>query len=184
MRIIAGRLKGRRLIGPSSGVRPTSDRLRETLFNVIRGRVVDARVMDVFAGTGAVGLEAVSRGARQATFVERDPRALDVLRRNVAACGAEKACAIIRGSFSAVFARFAASDRFDVIFLDPPYDADDLDETVASAAALLAPGGLLILEHSSRRLAPPAPSGMARRRDLVAGDSALAFYEPIPPPPN
>jgi 16S rRNA (guanine966-N2)-methyltransferase len=181
MRIIAGTLKGRRLTGPPAGVRPTSDRLRETLFNVIRARVPAARVLDLFAGTGAVGLEAVSRGASHATFVERDARALAVIRQNVDACGVERACAIIRGSFPGVFVKSRPRDAFDLIFADPPYETDRLDETVAVAPDLLAPGGLLVLEHARRHPAPAPPPGLACVRDLVAGDSALAFYEPIFP---
>src|SRR5690606_22410863 len=100
MRIIAGRFKGRRLAGPTgAGVRPTSDRLRETLFNVVRDRTAGARVLDAYAGRGALGLEALSRGAVRATFVERDRQALAVLVRNIATCGAIEACATIRGDF-------------------------------------------------------------------------------------
>jgi 16S rRNA (guanine(966)-N(2))-methyltransferase RsmD len=177
MRIIAGTMKGRRLLGPPPGVRPTADRLRETLFNVVRGRVAGARVLDLFGGTGAVGLEALSRGAVRITFVEQDARAQRVLERNVAACRAENACAIIRGSFPAVFGRIAAAGPFDVVFADPPYETANLDDITQRAATLLAAGGLLVLEHSSRRSAPGSLDGATHVRDLVAGDSALAFYE-------
>ena len=96
MRIVAGRLKGRTLKGPSgAAVRPTSDGLRETLFNVLRDQVEGARVLDGFAGTGAVGLEALSRGARRTTFVENDRRALAVIRQNIAACGVADDCDVI-----------------------------------------------------------------------------------------
>ena len=106
MRIIAGTLKGRRLQGPpAQGVRPTSDRLRETVFNILRDDVEGGRVLDGFAGTGAMGLEAWSRGAATVTFVERDRRALAVLRANVAACGASEACAIIADDFIGLAAR-------------------------------------------------------------------------------
>ncbi|HWP99918.1 MAG TPA: RsmD family RNA methyltransferase, partial [Vicinamibacterales bacterium] len=102
MRVIAGTLKGRRLAPPRwPGLRPTSDRLRETLFNVIGARVAGARVVDAYAGTGALGLEALSRGAAQVVFVERDPRAVRLVRENLARCGVEGGYAIIRGDFVA-----------------------------------------------------------------------------------
>ena len=176
MRIIAGRLKGRRLEGPppGPGVRPTSDGLRETLFNVL-GPLEGARVLDAFAGTGAVGLEALSRGAVSATFVERDPRAADVLEANVRRCGIESACVIIRVDFT----RATSLERgaFDLVFLDPPYEDGDLEAAAERAAPLVAAGGRLVVEHSKRRPSPERAGAIARVRVLVAGDSALSFYE-------
>jgi 16S rRNA (guanine966-N2)-methyltransferase len=174
MRIIAGRLKGRRLQGPTrAGVRPTSDGLRETLFNVL-GDMSGARVLDAFAGTGAVGLEALSRGAARATFVERDPHALRVLDANVRHCDAEEACAIIRGDFSR---GELTAGAFDLVFLDPPYDGVSLEDAVERASPLVAPGGRLVLEHGRRRTSPDRAGALPRTRVLVAGDSALSFYE-------
>lgn len=179
MRIIAGRLKGRRLQGPKGpGIRPTSDKLRETIFNILQGEIEDRSVLDGFAGTGAMGLEALSRGARMATFVERDSAALRLLRANVAACGAEEACAIIRDSFLGFSARHSGLGRFDLVFVDPPYDIESLDQVVREAERLVAPSGLLILEHSRRRPAPDPVAGLARIRTIEAGDSALALYVP------
>ena len=178
MRIIAGRLRGRRLQGPPrEGVRPTSDRLRETLFNVIAPRVAGARVLDGFAGTGAVGLESLSRLAEHATFVERDGRALRVLQANIELCGAGEACTVIRGEFVGLSARTSTLGTFDLVFLDPPYDVSTLDAILGEAAAVVAPGGLIVLEHSRRRTDVPANAhGLVRTRTLTAGDSALAFY--------
>ena len=175
MRIIAGRLKGRTLDAPRGpAVRPTSDGLRETLFNVLAS-VEQARVLDAFAGTGAVGLEALSRGAAQVTFVERDRRALAALQANVRRCGVEDACAIIRDDFSR--ARTIARGAFDLVFLDPPYDGVDLEAAVERAGPLVAPGGRLVLEHSRRRASPERAGSLRRSRVLIAGDSALSFYE-------
>ena len=177
MRIIAGAFKGRRLLGPrGSGLRPTSDRLRETLFNVLRDEVEDSAVLDGFAGTGAVGLEALSRGARTVTFVERDLASLRVLRQNVATCGVEDACAIIRGSFFGLSTRHPEIGRFDLVFVDPPYDVDSLEAVVADGGRVLGPSGVLILEHSSRRAAPGPPGDLALERTIAAGDSALTLY--------
>jgi 16S rRNA (guanine(966)-N(2))-methyltransferase RsmD len=177
MRIVAGRFRGRTLQGPTgAGVRPTSDGLRETLFNVIGDRVAGANVLDAFAGTGAVGLEALSRGADHATFVEQDRHATAVIRQNVASCGAGGLSKVVQGGMPAALARLADPSRFDVVFLDPPYDLDRLDELVMAASRALAPGGLLILEHSRRRETPESAGSLIRSRLLVAGDSALSFY--------
>jgi 16S rRNA (guanine966-N2)-methyltransferase len=176
VRIIAGRLKGRTLEGPRApGVRPTSDGLRETLFNVLGPRVVEARVLDAFAGTGAVGLEAFSRGARQITFVESDRATARLLADNIARCEAAGACMIVRETFAA-----ARLGQFDLVWLDPPYDLPELDAEVARAAALVDAGGLLIVEHSRRRTLPDVVAPLVRIRVLVAGDSALAFFAPAP----
>jgi 16S rRNA (guanine966-N2)-methyltransferase len=177
VRIIAGALKGRRLKAPTwDGLRPTSDKLRETLFNVLAPRIAGARVLDGYAGTGAVGIEALSRGAAHVTFVERDPRAAALVEANLAGCGAQSGCAIIRASVAQALVDFSRADgRFDIIVLDPPYD-EQPDEVMAAAAELLAPGAVLVLEHARRRGSPAAAGRLARSRELVSGDSALSFY--------
>ena len=176
MRIIAGEWKGRRLEAPKgSAVRPTSDSLRETLFNVLAD-VAGARVLDGFAGTGAIGLEALSRGAAHVTFVERDPRVITVLNRNITACGAANACAIIRDDFAAAARRAGPRAAFDLVVVDPPYDNADLAAIADAAASALAPGGRLVVEHSRRRDTPATAGDTSRTRVLVAGDSALSFY--------
>src|SRR5262245_12521853 len=129
MRIIAGSLKGRRLTavkGPD--VRPTSDSLRETLFNVLGPTLDGARVLDAFAGTGALGLEAKSRGAAAVTFVEREPAALRVIAANVAHCGVENACAIIRADF--LGRQTVPLSGFDLVLLDPPYAVAALEDVL------------------------------------------------------
>lgn len=174
MRIIAGTLKGRRIAAPPGrDVRPTSDSLRETLFNVLGDLVIGARVLDAFAGTGAIGLEALSRGASHVTFVERDARVIRVLSDNIRALGVSDACVIIRHDF--LNARAAAS--FNLVIADPPYDIASLDDTVARGAAWLVPEGRLVLEHSRRREAPGTAGLLRCTRTLTAGDSALSFYE-------
>src|SRR6188508_1151759 len=126
MRVIAGKFKGRRLKSPTwEGLRPTSDKLRETLFNVIGARVVGARVLDGYAGTGAVGIEALSRGASHVTFVESDRRAVDLIAANLAHCGVKDGYAIIRVDFARAQSRLRGTE-FDIIFLDPPYGVQEL----------------------------------------------------------
>ena len=175
MRIIAGTLKGRRLEAPDwPGLRPTSDKLRETLFNILAERVVGARVLDGCAGTGAVGIEAISRGAAHVTFVDADRRATELIRRNLARCAVADGYAIIRADLGADAAR-PPQAAFDLIVLDPPYDADPA--VVARAVGeWLAPDGLLVVEYARRTGAPAAIEGLRRTREVRAGDSALGFY--------
>ncbi len=175
MRVIAGRYRGRRLKAPTwDGLRPTSDKLRETLFNILASRIEGARVLDGFAGTGAVGIEALSRGAAHVTFVEADRRAATLVEENLARCGITTQYSVERGDIAAVLRRLAGDAQFDVIVLDPPYDAD-AGEALAAAAARLAPGGVLVLERATRR-DPGVPASLARTRDVKSGDSTLTFY--------
>ncbi len=180
MRIIAGSLKGRRLSSPSwEGLRPTSDKLRETLFNILAPRISGAQVLDGYAGTGALGIEALSRGAARVVFVERDRRAEALIEENLARCGIAEGYAIIRGSAVRVFDTLrgqAASHPFDIVLLDPPYD-EPPDRVIAAAGDVLAQDGIVVLEHARKRRAPEAAGRLVRAREGRAGDSALAFYE-------
>jgi len=176
MRIIAGTNKGRGLRAPKwDGLRPTSDKLRETLFNIIAPHVIDACVLDVFAGTGAIALEALSRGATAATCIEQDRRALQLIEENRTLCGEERRCAIVRDSAERALARPIHGGPFDIIVLDPPYDYPALGTAVRHAASQRSPGAILVLEHASR-VAPPAPEGLTVTRTVKSGDSALSFY--------
>lgn len=184
MRIIAGQLKGRRLASPDwPGLRPTSDKLRETLFNVLGPAVAGARLLDGYAGTGAVGIEALSRGAAHVTFVDSDRRAVELVQANLLHCGVKERYAIIRVDFAGVAARLG-QDRFDIIFLDPPYGAGAMAAALAAAAGLASSHGgplraretRVVIEHA-RRDEPPAEAGQLRlTRSLSSGDSGLAFY--------
>jgi 16S rRNA (guanine966-N2)-methyltransferase len=176
MRIIAGRYKGRQLASPRwAGLRPTSDKLRETLFNVLAPRIDAARVLDGFAGTGALGIEALSRGAAHVTFVDRDRRALALVAENLSRCGITRGYAMMRGGIETL-AQTAPARQFDVILLDPPYDTADVGVTIGTVGQTLAGDGVLVLEHARRRPAPDAAGDLVRTREVVSGDSALAFY--------
>ena len=189
MRIIAGSLKGRRLKAPTwDGLRPTSDKLRETLFNVLAPRMAGARVLDGYAGTGAVGIEALSRGASHVVFVDNDRRAQLLIGQNLDQCGVAwdtvegvggGGCVIIRDSIQRALATLGSADPFDIILFDPPYglmNDTSVQTSLAAAGDLLSANGILVVEHA-RRDAPPESIGRMRRtRLLEAGDSALTFY--------
>lgn len=176
MRIIAGIHKGRTLKAPKwDGLRPTSDKLRETLFNILQMRIDGARVLDVFSGTGAVALEALSRGAAAATCVESDRRAAGLIAENAALCREQERCVIIRDVASRALQQPVPGGPFDIIVLDPPYDYAALASVVAEAATQLAGGGIVVLEHATR-VKPPQPAGVTLTRTVTSGDSALTFY--------
>jgi 16S rRNA (guanine966-N2)-methyltransferase len=175
VRVIAGAYRGRRLEAPDwAGLRPTSDKLRETLFNILTPRVVEARVLDGCAGTGAVGIEALSRGAAHVTFIDSDRRAAELVRRNLERCRIEGRYAIIRAELGSAATRPPHAD-YDLIFLDPPYDTDPA-VVVRAVGEWLAADGLLVVEYARRRGAPAAVAGLERTREVVSGDSALGFY--------
>ena len=177
MRVIAGALKGRRLGSPRwPGLRPTSDRLRETLFNVLGDRVEGARVVDGYAGSGALGIEALSRGAARVIFIEADRRAAGLIAENLDRCGVGGGYAIIRAPFARAWRRASLKGRFDLILLDPPYDEADLEAPLALAARHLGPRGLIVLEHARRRAPGAGGADLERFRAIRSGDSVLTVY--------
>ena len=182
MRIISGTLRGRRLESPKwAGLRPTSDKLRETLFNVLGPRVAGARVLDAYAGTGAIGIEALSRGAAHVTFADADARALKLVDENLRRCGVSDRYVIIRIRLGfrepkGGMPQSLPPGSFDLAVMDPPYDEPDLTAALAAVEPLVAPGGLLVLEYARRRPSPETAGRLIRTRVLASGDSALAFY--------
>ena len=179
MRIVAGAWKGRTLKSPSwEGLRPTSDRLRETLFNILGPSIQGARVLDGYAGTGAIGIEALSRGAAQVTFVENDPRAVKLIEANLAALGADGPAkpVIIRAGLAEAVRRLDP-DAFDVIVVDPPYGTTAAADALDAVHAVAGAETRVIVEHASRYPPPAERGGLTLKRTVRAGDSALSFYE-------
>ena len=181
MRVIAGEYKGRRLAAPTwPGLRPTSDRLKESVFAILAPVLEGARVLDGFAGSGALGIEALSRGAASVVFVEQDARAAALIERNLAHCRIEEGYVMMRAEFTRALRQLPADRRFDLALLDPPYDLADLASAVEAAAGRMTRSGVLALEHASRRQAPAAAGGFAAVRQVKAGDSTVTFYRAAP----
>ena len=183
MRVIAGTFRSRTLQAPAGlATRPTSDRLRETLFNVLAPRIATARFLDLYAGSGAVGIEALSRGAAEAVFVERAPAALKVLRANLTRLRLTDGFQIIAGNVSGFLRGGDTGDgKYDVVFLDPPYDAAGEYATAlgllgGAAARLLADDAIVIAEHRRKERLEDGYGALRRIRLLEQGDAALSFY--------
>lgn len=185
MRVIAGTLGGRRLVAPRGlATRPTTDRVREALFSAL-GSVAGARVLDLYAGTGALGIEALSRGAASAVFVESARPALAALRENLRSLDLASVTRVVGEPVGRAVARLAAeagaSPPFDLVFADPPYD--DVDAALDALEGLLpvlAPDARIVLEHATRR-PPRAPAALAPGRARTYGDTTLLFLAPLPP---
>ena len=180
---MAGTAGGRRLKVPPKGTRPTSERVREALFNALEtaGEVDGAHVLDLYAGSGALGLEALSRGAADALFVEADRRAVDVLRGNVAALGLGGT--VRAGQVEAVVAAPAPSP-FDLVLADPPYAVDaaalGMVLTALAAGGWLGPSALVVIERAARDGAPAWPAGFEPTREKKYGDTAVFWAEHTP----
>jgi len=172
MRVIGGEFRSRRLKTlPGLTTRPTPDRLRETLFNVLAPWIADSMFLDAYAGTGAVGIEALSRGARRCVFVEKNRAAVEVIRENLASLGLENRAEVYTSKTLTVLERVTA----DVAFLDPPYEMEK--EYEASLNVLGASGNkLAIVQHSARTALQPVYGHLQRYRVLKQGDNSLSFY--------
>ena len=183
MRIIAGKYRGRKLKSPPSlATRPTSDRLRETLFNVLAPRIEDAQFLDLCAGTGAVGIEALSRGASYVTFVDESRRICSLIEANLEALEIEDDFRVVNVEATEFLRKFVkqATTPFDIVFFDPPYATDYeslLNYLGKSTASLLSKEGIVIVEHLSRNVLDEEFGELKRCRVLKQGDSSLSFYE-------
>jgi 16S rRNA (guanine966-N2)-methyltransferase len=172
MRVIGGEFRSRVLKSlPGLDVRPTPDRLREALFNVLAPRIAGTTFADLYAGTGAVGIEALSRGASKAIFVEQSPAAVRVLRENLRALGIEARAEVRRGRATAMLSKIDA----DIVFLDPPYRLEPEYESVLSLLGEKLPA-LVIAQHAPRLKLQENYGALRRTRVLRHGDNALSFY--------
>ncbi|MCS6286758.1 MAG: 16S rRNA (guanine(966)-N(2))-methyltransferase RsmD [Nitrospira sp.] len=180
MRVIAGSHRGRRLQGPQgTALRPTSDRVREALFSILGNRLPDSRVLDLFAGTGAIGIEALSRGATHVTAVESQAESLKLLRHNIAECGMNSLVSVQARTVKQFLARPDLwTGPYDIVFADPPYDMayklEDMFETVP--AALASPDAWLVVEHASKTILPDRLGVTTLKKRYQYGDTALSIF--------
>jgi len=189
MRVIAGIYRSRILKSLKGlALRPTSDRLRETLFNVLAPNITGSRFVDLFAGTGAIGIEALSRGAAEVVFIENHAPAATLVRRNLESLGITTGVTVLavdalRGLAMLAARKNSGVHAFDHVFLDPPYAAaEDYSRVLEflGTADLLAPGGIVIAEHRRNFDLPEEPGALRRFRVLKQGDAALSFYRRLP----
>ena len=180
MRVIAGALGGRRLVAPRGmETRPTSERVREALFSAL-GPLSGASVLDLYAGTGALGIEALSRGASRAVFVESDRAALAALRENLGALDLAGRSVVIAKPVARAAQAIASHGPFDLLLIDPPYaEASNAIAHVVGLAALIGPGSRIVLEHATRS-PPETPSEWSQERTRRYGDTSLSFYRLAP----
>jgi 16S rRNA (guanine966-N2)-methyltransferase len=186
MRVVAGAARGRRLVAPAgTTVRPTADRVKEALFSSLAPRLVGASVLDVFAGSGALGLEALSRGAAHVTFVEQDRRALDALRTNIATV-ALPGTQVLAGDARHVLAGATAlsGSPFDLVLLDPPYALDEatLAGVLAALVDHLAPGATIVVERAAKAPGPSWPATLVAAQPRRYGATALHRADAVPGP--
>jgi 16S rRNA (guanine966-N2)-methyltransferase len=185
MRITGGSLRSRQLQAPrGASTRPTSDRVREALFGALQsaGVVTGARVLDLYSGTGALALEALSRGAEHVTLVESAREALVAIRANVAALDQQAKALIVAGDVRALVTRLARLGPFDLVLADPPWALVDVGHPQGALSKLAQSGGFadhatVVLEHAARS-GPPSIEGLARGETRKYGDTALTFYKP------
>jgi 16S rRNA (guanine966-N2)-methyltransferase len=182
MRVIAGIYRSRPLEAPKGlSTRPTSDRLRETLFNVLASRVPESRFADLYAGSGAVGIEAISRGAADVVFSEKSPAALAAIRGNLRSLKVPGGYSVDGAGVSALL-RNGIGKPFDIVFLDPPYDdAEEYRKTLGAlgspASELLHADSLIVAEHTKKQPLLDQYGLLTRTRTLIHGDVVLSFYK-------
>jgi 16S rRNA (guanine966-N2)-methyltransferase len=184
MRVIAGTYRSRQLLAPRGmQTRPTSDRLRETLFNILAPRIEGSRFVDLYAGTGAVGIEAISRGATHVWFAENAEPALASLKQNLSALKIGRGFTLEDRGVGAMLQRLSKlAEPVDLVYLDPPYEAEDEYSGTLNffgsvrGRAILAPHALVIAEHSSKAKLAMRYGGLEHTRLLKQGDAALSFF--------
>lgn len=181
MRIIAGKHRGRRLKAvPGLKTRPTADRVKEAVFSALDGRLWDCRFLDVFGGTASIALEAVSRGAKEAVVIEKDPEALKVIRDNIAACREEHAIQVLsKDVMQALKALAEAQQHFEVIYIDPPYQAGLYEKILALIAEgeLLTPDGIIICESAKNTSLMLENSLFCIYKERFYGDTKISFLQ-------
>jgi len=179
MRIVAGTFRGRHLNSPrGASIRPTTDRVREAIFSIIASRLCDAHVLDLFAGTGALGLEALSRGAARAVFVDQSPEAVRLIRANIELCGAGDRAEVIHASVKQAIRRLGLKgDAFHLIFMDPPYGQGFLEENLPLLGGVARCGVLVVAEHDKKDVLSDRLEQWLKIEERRYGDTSISFFE-------
>jgi 16S rRNA (guanine(966)-N(2))-methyltransferase RsmD len=180
MRIIAGHARGRRLkTRKGSQTRPTADKVKESLFNILAARITGSRFLDVFAGNGGVGIEALSRGAEKCVFIEKNLQCAKIIKDNLLLAGVDHQAEILNLDAKVALASLVKKQQeFDLIFFDPPYHSPQLGPALQDVATLLSQDGLVIVEHHALDLSWFSDSSWTRIREKKYGDTALSFLTP------
>ena len=188
MRVIAGKYKGRKLNSPEdSTVRPTTDKVKEALFSILTNEIYGARVLDLFAGSGGLGIEALSRGASYCLFADSSRKSLALIHSNLEHCDVEEKTAVVAGDYAKILKNLARrienglEEPFDVILLDPPYEAGYMDETFRLIAEgdILADGGTIVAEHRKHEDLPDLFHGFTKTKERRYGVVKLSIYTNI-----
>ncbi len=198
MRVIAGTFRGRRLVAPKGNrvVRPTADRVKESVFSILQEQIIDANFLDLCAGTGNMGIEALSRGAKHVTFLERDPRCIQIIKQNLRTCGlttepraarkpTDTICLLRRDVVKGITYLQKQAAVFEVIYFDPPYavglqgGAELYTACLALLAenSLLRTSGTLFVEHAKQFVIPDTVGSLTRSRQAYYGDTVVSFYK-------
>ncbi len=181
LRIIGGEAKGRKLnILKESSVRPTTDRAKEALFNILREKIIGAEVLDLFAGVGSLGIEALSRGAKRAVFVDKGAACARIIRKNLARLGFYDRAEVYQEEVGLMVRWLAQRGReFDIVFVDPPYRGDLAEETLGNLTEshIVEDKGIVVAEHYRKRIMPGEVGRFKLVRDERYGDTALSFYK-------
>ena len=189
MRVIAGTFRGRRLASPKGDrlVRPTADRVKESVFSILREQIVDANFLDLCAGTGSIGIEALSRGAKHVTFLERNPRCIGIIEKNLRTCGllTDRIRLLRRDAVKGISYLGKRSAVFEIIYFDPPYGVDLVEGSqlytdclkLLAESSLLRVGGVLLVEHAKQYAVPDAVGSLRQNRQAHYGDTVVSFYK-------
>ena len=185
MRVIAGKYKGRKLNSPEDySVRPTTDKAKEALFSILTNDIYGSRVLDLFAGTGGLGIEALSRGASYCLFADSSKKSIDLIKSNIAHCGIEEPVRVAAGDYTKILRNLARriedgiEEPFEIIFLDPPYDAGYTDEAfrLIDEGGVLAEDGIIVAEHRKHEGLPDELHGFTRTKERRYGVVMLSIY--------
>jgi 16S rRNA (guanine966-N2)-methyltransferase len=183
LRIIAGEAKGRSIISPlSKGTRPTSDRVKESLFNILGSRIPDSKVLDLFAGTGNLGLESISRGAEHCIFIDNNKESIKTIYENIRLLKYEGFCEVyLNDALSALSVLHRRGLVFDIIFVDPPYHMDMIPGIIECimSTSILKEGGIIAAEHDTKDIVPDNILNAVKFKSSVYGDTILSFYKTL-----